>query len=243
MTMRAWIAGLAAACAVSACSDTDDLRDGFVRLSDIAPDIRQDMRYHGANNFVGRPIDGYEAAECVLAEPAARALARVQAALEGENLTLVVFDCYRPQRAVDDFVAWARDDDRSMKARFYPNVVKDRLFEDGYIAERSGHSRGATVDLALARADGGVLDDPARSCTEGWGAAETALLDFGTAFDCFDTLSHTKDPRIGSEARSNRAFLVDLMAANGFENYALEWWHFTYQPEPHPETYFDFPVR
>ena len=234
-------------CILAACAGASQtLPDGFVYLRDTAPTIKQDIRYFGANNFVGRRVNGYQAPECVLAKPAAEALARVQDDLARDGLTLKVFDCYRPQRAVDDFVAWSKDPSDPTKAEYYPALKKSSLFPDGYIAERSGHSRGATVDLAIAPVDNAdTFERPEFvSCVDATGEKKpSGQLDFGTAFDCFDTLSNTADPRITGAARANRQKLVDAMAAHGFSNYRLEWWHFTFRPEPYPDTYFDFLIE
>jgi D-alanyl-D-alanine dipeptidase len=178
------------------------------------------MRYFGENNFVGRQIDGYRAAQCMLSAEAAESLARAQLAAQSEGYSLLAFDCYRPQRAVNNFVAWARNaSDTTMKAQFYPGVPKAELFARGYIASRSGHSRGSTVDLTLAL--GGVP------------------VTMGTPFDYFDERSHTDHPMISGEARANRDRLRRIMEAAGFRNYAKEWWHYTLVAEPFPNTYFD----
>jgi len=198
--------------------------DSFVRLKEVDASIRQEMRYFGSNNFIGKPIDGYRKPECWLARQAAEALTRAQKEAQTKGLTFKVFDCYRPQRAVDHFVRWAKDlSDEKQKTVFYPKVEKGRLFQDGYIASKSGHSRGATVDLTLSKATGEELE-------------------MGTPFDFFDPMAHTANPSVSKLAKENRALLVSLLAKAGFRNYEKEWWHHTYQPEPFPETYFDFPV-
>ena len=163
---------------------------------------------------------GIAALGMILASP------QPQAAVRAEGYTLKIYDCYRPQRSVDAFVKWAKDlGDRKMKAEFYPQVDKSTLFRDGYIASRSGHSRGSTVDLTLAsRADGKALD-------------------MGTPFDFFSPRSWPSDRTVNSEAQSNRALLTQAMRKRGFRPYDKEWWHFTLRQEPYPETYFDFPVR
>ena len=220
------------------------LPEGFVYLRDVAPTAVQDIRYVGPRNFTGAPVPGYAAPQCVLLRAPAEALARVQADLEADGLSLIVLDCFRPQRAVDAFVAWAADPSEDTKAEYYPNVAKSALFDEGYIAARSGHSRGATVDVGLTRKGGLSGADPDVSCIEATeAAAPRSYLDFGTAFDCFDPLSHTANPAIAGDARANRDRLVAAMAAHGFANYANEWWHFTYRPEPRPDTYFDFEIR
>lgn len=221
----------------------------IVSLADVDPTIRHEIRYTTNHNFVGERIDAYRAPLCLLTRPAAEALSRAQAVLRPQGLTLKVYDCYRPQSAVDHFVRWAADlDDEQMKSEFYPRVEKSRLFEDGYIAAKSGHSRASTVDLTIQRIDGPPVPaphspHPAGSC---FGPiderAPDASLDMGTAFDCFDVLSHTANPAFTGEVRENRDLLVNVLAAEGFTNYENEWWHFTHRPELFPDTFFDFPV-
>jgi D-alanyl-D-alanine dipeptidase len=197
----------------------------FVDAAATVPGLIVDMRYAGSHNFVGRPIDGYETPRCLLTQAAAAALADVARDLAPRGLHLKVFDCYRPTRAVANFVHWAHDlNDVAGKAEFYPDVDKRTLFRDGYIAARSGHSRGSTLDLTLARADGRELD-------------------MGTPFDFFSPKSWTADPSISAEAHANRALLATAMRRRGFRPYAKEWWHFTLRSEPFPDTYFDFPVK
>lgn len=221
----------------------------FVALRSVDPTIIEEMRYFTPHNFVGERIDGYRQPLCILTRPAAEALHRAQQQLLRQGYTLKVYDCYRPQRAVNHFVRWAEDlDDQRMKAEFYPNVDKTRLFEDGYIAAKSGHSRGSTVDLTVVRL-------PARP-TRPYVPGQTLVpcfapqderfpdnsVDMGTGFDCFDTLAHTLDPRIQGEQRANRLLLKGTLEGLGFVNLAEEWWHYTFKPEPYPATYFDFPV-
>lgn len=225
----------------------DDLPSGFVRLAEVDPSIRQDMRYAGPFNFVGRKVDGYEAATCILTRAAAEALKRVQARLAERGLSLKVYDCYRPARAVADFARWARSPETSTKAEYYPEEDKRGLFGRGYIASRSGHSRGSTVDLTIVPAASPGLRGaagPHGPCTAAPGVrAPDDSLDMGTAFDCFDERASTRHPAIGGEAARNRALLADAMRAAGFVGYSKEWWHFTLSPEPFPSTTFDFPVR
>jgi D-alanyl-D-alanine dipeptidase len=223
-----------------------NLPDGFVYLADVAPDIRQDMRYAGNHNFIGRPITGYEAGQCVLTTEAAQALRAASDELAADNLALRVYDCYRPARAVADFAEWARQvDDTEMQGEFYPRIDKSRLFELGYIAERSGHSRGSTVDLTIE-----PMHAPASSWTPEDGLVDCALperfadnvLDYGTGYDCFDTHSHHGAEGISPEAEANRTRLRDLLDRHGFAPYQEEWWHYTLRNEPFPDTYFDFVV-
>ncbi|NBE56528.1 M15 family metallopeptidase [Streptomyces boluensis] len=223
--------------------------DEFVALRDVDPTILQEIRYTTAHNFVGEPIDGYLKPMCVLTEPAAKALHKAQRKLLAKGYSLKVYDCYRPQRAVDHFVRWAKDlDDERMKPEFYPQVDKSRLFADGYIAEKSGHSRGSTVDLTVVKLPAlptrpYVPGEPLVPCYAPQGERfPDNSVDMGTGFDCFDTLSHTDDPRIGGEQRANRDLLRGALAEQGFVNLPEEWWHFTHKPELFPDTYFDFPV-
>jgi len=221
----------------------------IVALRDIDATILHEIRYTTNHNFVGERIDAYRAPLCLLTRPAAEALSRAQDALRPQGLTLKVYDCYRPQTAVDHFVRWAADlDDEQMKAEFYQRVEKSRLFEDGYIAAKSGHSRASTVDLTIQPLSGKPVPAPhsprpAGSC---FGPIEErvpdASLDMGTAYDCFDVLSHTANPAFTGEVRENRDLLVDVLADEGFANYENEWWHFTHRPELFPDTFFDFPV-
>src|SRR5215470_1078279 len=191
----------------------------------IVPGLVANIRYAGSHNFVGRPINGYRAPRCLLTQPAANALAEVARDLAARGLVIKVFDCYRPARAVADFVRWARDPrDQGAKAEFYPDVDKRTLFRDGYIASHSGHSRGSTVDLTLARADG----------TE---------LDMGTPFDFFSPRSWTAASSVTAEQHANRMRLAAAMRRRCFRGYPKEWWHFTLCNEPFPGTYFDVPVQ
>lgn len=198
----------------------------FVDAASVVPNLVLDMRYLGSDNFVGRPIDGYEKPVCYLTREAATALAAVARDIEPQGLAIKAFDCYRPVRAVAHFVRWAQNlADVARKAEFYPDTDKRDLFREGYIAARSGHSRGSTLDMTLVRRDGG------------------RELDMGTPFDFFGPRSAPSDTSVSAEARANRRLLADAMRRRGFIPYAKEWWHFTLRGEPFPDTYFDFPVR
>ncbi|MEU9339253.1 M15 family metallopeptidase [Streptomyces sp. NPDC048290] len=221
----------------------------FVALRTVDRTIIEEIRYTTPHNFVGEPIDGYRQPLCVLTRPAAEALRTAQRALLRQGYALKVYDCYRPQRAVDHFVRWAEDlDDDAMKREFYPDVDKSRLFADGYIAEKSGHSRGSTVDLTLVA----LPARPTRPYVPGEPLVPCHApkdrrfpdnsVDMGTGYDCFDTRSHTLDPRVQGAPRANRLLLKNTLEDVGFVNLPEEWWHFTYRPEPYPDTYFDFPV-
>lgn len=221
----------------------------FVSLADVDPTILQEIRYFTPHNFTGDPVDGYLAPMCILTRPAAEALRRAQQEFLEQGFTLKVYDCYRPQRAVNDFVAWAKDlADERMKAEFYPRVDKTQLFADGYIADQSGHTRGSTMDLTVVPLPAHetrpyVPGEPLIDC-----AAPQPLrvpdntIDMGTGYDCFDTLAHTLDPRIQGDQLKNRLFLKDGLEKQRLVNYENEWWHYTFKPEAYPDTYFDFPV-
>jgi len=215
----------------------------------LIPDLVVDLRYLTARNFVGHPIAGYRAPVCLLTQRAAAALARVQDELKPRGLGLKVYDCYRPQRAVDEFVTWGGDvRDQRMKPEFYPGVDKRNLFRDGYIASRSGHSRGSTVDLTIvplaAPEPEAPEGAPIKACAPVWAARlPDASLDMGTGFDCFGAASHTANASIGAQPMENRKLLKSLMGKQGFINNRQEWWHYTLGDEPYPGTYFDFPVE
>lgn len=213
---------------VQVSTAADAAAAGMVDVTMYAPTLRVDMRYAGSDNFVGAPVRGYEAPRCYLLTPVAEALARVQAALQVQGMSLVVYDCYRPVRAVRHFVAWAHDaDDQGTKAAYYPRLDKSQLL-GGYIAESSGHSRGATVDVGLLRCRAAMACEP---------------LDMGTGFDMFDPRANTDSPEVTEAQRANRQRLLQAMRTQRFENYALEWWHYTLRPEPAPQVAYDFPVR
>lgn len=201
------------------------LPSNFVALSAVAPTVQQDMRYHTSENFVGRPIAGYPNGICVLTKQAADAVLRVQAELHKKGLGLKVFDCYRPQKAVNDFVVWSKDvRDQKMKSEYYPRVDKAEFFELGYVAAKSGHTRGSTVDLTVIDLKTGKQ------------------LDMGGEFDFMDERSHPTCQTITPEQYRNRMMLRELMLQNKFKPLATEWWHFTLEKEPFPDTYFNFEV-
>ncbi len=199
---------------------------GFVDLKKAIPTVIIDLRYGGENNFVGERIDGYEAQVCYLSTQATEGLKVVQSELSSFGFGLKVFDAYRPQRGVNHFVRWAKDlNDTKMKTTYYPDVLKSELFDKGYIAARSGHSRGSTVDLTL-------ID-----------LATGRELDMGTGFDFFSPISWPTSKEVTSQQRANRLLLRSIMIGQGFRPLEEEWWHFTLANEPYPTTYFDFTVR
>lgn len=213
-------------CCFGLNAQNEKMPDDFVYLDVEIPDIIYELRYYGSNNFVGKPIRGYESNRTVLTRDAAAALAKVQKELIQQDLMLKVFDAYRPQTAVDHFIEWARDkNDTLMKQYFYPNVAKKDLFRLGYIASQSGHSRGSTIDLTLIDVE---------NCKE---------LDMGSGYDFFGKISHQNFRGISLEQQENRRKLRNIMVKHGFRPYSEEWWHFSYRNEPYPNSYFNFIVE
>lgn len=202
-----------------------DDASGFVNIADEIPDVTLEIRYYSLFNFIGERIRGYEEPLALLSREACAALKKADADFRGQGYGLKIYDAYRPQSAVDHFVQWAEDlGDTRMKASFYPDVDKKDLFAKGYIAARSGHSRGSTVDLTLIDLKTG--ED----------------VDMGGSFDWFGELSHPSFRKITDEQYRNRMFLRDGMMKHGFVPIEEEWWHFTLKDEPYPDTYFTFPV-
>ena len=201
------------------------LPTNFVYVRDVIPAIREDIRYAGSHNFMGRPADGYRAPRAVLTREAALALRAAADAFARMGYSLLVYDGYRPQRAVDHFARWAEDaQDTAAKAEFYPQLDKTELFPRGYIALRSGHSRGSTVDLTLVDGEGNALD-------------------MGGEFDWFSPVSGHDYPNLTDVQKKNRLLLKNGMMAAGFLPYSEEWWHYRLANEPYPDTYFDFVIE
>ena len=202
------------------------LPKGFVYVYDIIPDLEVELRYFTSNNFVGTPIDGYNSNKLILTIESTNALKLIHEALQEQNLCLKVYDGYRPQRAVNHFIKWARDlNDTINKQKFYPNVKKRNLFKAGYIASRSGHSRGSTLDLTIIDGNSGES------------------LDMGSLYDFFGQESWVNYENITDKQKENRQLLQTFMLKFGFRNYPKEWWHFTLRGEPFRNTYFDFIVE
>ncbi|WP_336834594.1 MULTISPECIES: M15 family metallopeptidase [Sphingobacterium] len=198
----------------------------FVYVKDIIPTISLEMRYFGSHNFTGRPIKGYEKPVAILTKRAALALQQVENHLNKKGLGLKIFDAYRPQRAVDNFKAWSLNtNDTIAKKEFYPLINKKNLFNLGFIASKSGHSRGSTVDLTLIS-----LKDQKE-------------IDMGGPFDFFGAVSHHQYANLTAQQKENRKILKEAMAKFGFKAYDKEWWHYTLQDEPYRKTYFDFIVK
>jgi len=207
------------------------LPKGFVYLETIDPSIIQDMRYAGCDNFVGKPVPGYQTSRCIMTRKTAIALSKVQNKLKPFDLSLKILDAYRPQKASNYFISWAQDDqDQKMKARYYPNIKKSDLFKKGYIAPCSAHTRGSTVDVTLVMIP---------SCKN----AKPTNIEMGTLYDYFDSQSHTVNDMISHEILTRRLYLKALMEAAGFKSIKTEWWHFTLQDEPYPDSDYDFDIQ
>jgi D-alanyl-D-alanine dipeptidase len=203
-----------------------NLPEGFIHVKDVIPDIDIQLRYFTTHNFVGDTIDGYNANTLILTKPSAEALKKVQDELQQQNLCLRVYDGYRPQRAVNHFMRWAKDlNDTINKQEFYPDVEKRYLFREEYIATRSGHSRGSTLDLTIID---GNTNEP---------------LDMGSPYDFFGKESWVDHSDLTKAQLANRQLLQKVMLKHNFRNYPKEWWHFTLRWEPYPKTYFDFEVE
>ncbi len=204
---------------------SNELPDGFVYIDSIIPDISIDLKYYSNNNFVGERIIGYKKPVLISTKEVAYLLREVQKDLSHFNYGLRIFDCYRPQRAVDHFVKWARNNDRKMKKIHYPDVKKKNLFKEGYIASKSGHSRGSTVDLTIIDLKSGIE------------------LDMGTIYDFFGKQSWIENEQLNHTQKQNRHLLQSVMKKYGFIPLKEEWWHFTLSNEPFPDKYFNFAVE
>ena len=210
----------------SAVEHHAEIPDNFVHLREVIPDIIEDVKYYGTDNFIGERVPGYEAGRLILTLEASLALKKAQRELSYGGLALKVFDGYRPQRAVDFFGRWAADEsDVRMQQRFYPRLGKQDLFPQGYLFKQSSHSRGSTVDLTIVDAMTG------------------AELDMGTEFDFFDLASWPSSTSVTAAQRGNRLLLRIMMQQAGFAGVEEEWWHFTLRDEPYPQRYFDFVIR
>jgi D-alanyl-D-alanine dipeptidase len=223
------------------------LPGGFAYLRDIDPSIIQDIRYAGANNFIGRPLAGYGASECVVKREVGVALKAIQQELAKQKLSLKMFDCYRPARASHDMVLWAQNGrETAAERRYNPAFSKQELFRLGYIAERSGHSTGAALDLTLVdlAADNLARFDPAKAYADCTAPAEArspeGSVDMGTGYDCSDAKAHTAASSITPAQRKWRSLLVAAMSKQGFVNYSKEWWHFSLPGAGGPA--YDFPI-
>jgi D-alanyl-D-alanine dipeptidase len=211
---------------ISSQISSQTLPKGFSYVSEIDATIKKELRYATSNNFIGKPIDGYLKDSLIVSTPAAKALKEIQTKLMLSGLSLKIFDAYRPQQAVDHFVRWAKVmNDTLMKQLYYPNVQKSELFTLGFIASKSGHTRGSTVDLC-------IVD-----------VKTNKELDMGSSYDFFGEKSHPFYKKITEDQMKNRMLLRTIMIKNGFIPYDNEWWHFTLKDEPYPTTYFNFLIE
>ena len=236
---------IAAALVFATPAQAQRLPPDLVYLRDVDPTIVQDMRYATASNFTGRPLPGYDAGECVLRSDTARALKRVQASLAATGLTLKVYDCYRPDRAVRAMARWSRSPEDGTTRYFYPEADKRTLFAAGWISPRSAHSSGIAVDLTLVPKNpaGSTGSAIAQSRCDGPPAQRRpdTSIDMGTAYDCFSVKSFTRSREVGVEQQGNRERLRSAMTRYGFKNYVREWWHYTYSGGANPQLY-DVPI-
>jgi D-alanyl-D-alanine dipeptidase len=204
----------------------NDLPKGFVYIDDIIPSAQYDIRYYGENNFVGTRIDGYKAPLAIMSREGAAALKKVSDALDKKGYTLMIYDVYRPQKAVNHFITWSKDaKDVKKKEEFYPKLNKRNLFKLGYISSKSGHSRGSTIDLTLIHQSSGEL------------------VDMGGPYDFFGDISHHGTKLITKQQTNNRNLLKNMMVKYGFNAYSKEWWHYTLAKEPYPKKYYNFDVE
>jgi D-alanyl-D-alanine dipeptidase len=242
-----WFFAIPVAAMLAGQAHAQSLPGGFVFLRDVDPTILQDIRYAGRNNFIGRPLAGYQAAECVVKREVGLALKNIQQALAPQKLSLKMLDCYRPDRAVHDMVVWAQNGhETAAERRYNPAFGKADLFRLGYIAEHSGHSTGAAVDLTLVdlKADNSGAFDPGKAYADCTATASVRApegsVDMGTGYDCSDAKGHTAAKSITPEQRRWRNMLVAAMARQGFVNYSKEWWHFSLPGTGGPA--YDFPI-
>jgi zinc D-Ala-D-Ala dipeptidase len=233
---------------------------GFVNLAEVNPSIEIEIRYSSNWNFVGRPITGYKANKCYLTKEAAQALSEAQEKLIPQGYSLLVLDCYRPKRAVADFMNWSEKiKDLKMEKIFYPEMEKSKLIEKGFIGDKSGHSRGSAVDITLIKkepvaqseaavpvavAEGKLrFQEDEVDCRQQKNITATTQLDMGTTFDCFSKLAVTKSRAILKEAQENRKILKQAVEQVGFVNDPKKWWHFTLKNEPNKNKKFDFIIE
>jgi len=235
---------------------TDEAKSkGFVYLHDVDPTILVSLRYNTQENFLGTTVTGYKKPVVILTKQTAEALKKVQEDVKKDGYSLVIYDAYRPQQAVNHFMTWSKNvADQLKKARYYPRVDKAKVFELGYVAERSGHSRGSTVDLTLIKTGASLrpieaIEEKKRTLLDGFTITllDDGTVDMGSSFDLFDKASHYENDLISHEFKTLRTYLKNKMEKRGFKNYAEEWWHFTLKDEPYPATkdtsYFNFPVE
>lgn len=238
---------------ISCFALSDDARGhGFVYLHEVDPTIVTSPRYYSDHNFVGMRVDGYKKPVVIMTLQAAQALKKVQEEVKKDGYCLVVYDAYRPQRAVNHFMRWSKEQqDQSKKDQYYPRVDKSKVFELGYVAARSGHSRGSTIDLTLKKIDSPMhaVNEKKRALIDGFSILflDDGTVDMGSSFDLFDKASHSENDLIATAHKELRTYFKAVMEKHGFKNYCQEWWHFTLKNEPYPadqdSSYFDFEVE
>lgn len=225
---------------------------GFVYLHEVDPTIIASVRYYTNENFLGRRIKGYKKAVVIMTQQAAQALKRVQTAVKKDGYSLVVYDAYRPQEAVNNFMVWADDiADQVKKSEYYPRINKADVFELQYVSKRSGHSRGSTVDLTLIKLDSQphAIQKKSRQLLDGFTVLflDDGTVDMGSSFDLFDVASHFENNLVEQKFKTRRTYLKSIMEQHGFKNMPEEWWHFTLKNEPYPaqldDSYFNFPIE
>ncbi len=216
---------LVASCAVPMWADTISTdKSDFAEVSTVIDDAVYDIRYYSPYNFTGNKINGYKAPRAYMTKKALAALAQAAEDLRQQGYRILIWDTYRPQKAVDNFVAWINDPSDPGDKSFYPALEKSNLLEGNYIMAKSGHSRGSTVDLTIIKKDGGFVD-------------------MGGTFDLFSEISHPDYKKISKKQKKNRKILHDAMVKAGFQGIDSEWWHFTLKDEPYKDTYFNFDVE
>lgn len=216
---------IVATCFIPLCADTiSEDKTNFAEISTVIDDAVYDIRYYSSNNFTGNRINGYKAPRAYLTKEALNALAKAAADLRKQGYRLLIWDAYRPQKAVDNFVTWINDADDVGDKTFYPELKKSNLLAGGYIASKSGHTRGSTVDLTLIKKDG-------------------SFVDMGGTFDLFSEISHPNYNKLTKEQKKNRRILRTAMIKAGFKGINSEWWHYTLKNEPYTDTYFNFDVE
>jgi len=243
-----YIITILVALSFSACVQSPSVPAGFEDLAVALPEAQLSVRYYGEENFVGKPIDGYQKPTLWLSKEATAALRKVCQRIQKDGYKLVIYDAYRPQSGPDHFTRWSEDfQDANRKADYYPYVTKEQIFKEGYVANPSSHSRGSTVDLTLIEA--GKKLHPIKRSKRTLPSGKVILflddgtVDMGSSFDLFDTVSHPNSNDIPAAARTHRDYLKKVMEEAGFMQILPEWWHFTLRDEPYPNQYFTYPIQ
>jgi D-alanyl-D-alanine dipeptidase len=219
--------------------------EGFVYLDELDKTIQNSIRYFSTENFIGTRVDGYKIARIVITKQAAQALSKVQKELLKDGYSIVVYDAYRPQKAVNHFMRWSEDlNDQAMKAKYYPSIDKKNVFALGYVSKKSGHSRGSTIDLSILKI-GAKLKTPTFRLrgAKALPFLDDGTIDMGSSWDFFGEASHHNSPKVAYEYTTQRNYLRTKMEKQGFRAYDQEWWHYTLNNEPFPDTYFDFDIE